>query len=141
MTIDVTTDLEQRVTARKAAREAVEQIVLLVAGEHRALVEAHGQVASEAFWENFREAFIGHFPKPPAAPAIKPMDDFEAKAFGQRTISFGQHKGRRFDDVERGYLEWLAYNEDDLKAEARRYLLSDRVRRERCGQDEQGDDE
>lgn len=124
---------ESRVRAKVAARELCEQILLLVAGEHRALVEAHGQAASEAFWANFREAFEGHFPKPVAAtgPApLKPMDEFEAAQFGKRTLQFGIHKGKTIDDAPRDYLEWLAYNDDDFKTDLRRYLLSERLRRE-----------
>lgn len=90
---------ESRVRAKVASRELCEQILLLVAGEHRALVEAHGQVASEAFWENFRQAFEGHFPKPeaPAQNTPKPMDAFEAAQFGKRTLPFGIHKGKTID--------------------------------------------
>lgn len=118
------------IEANIAPRELCEEILLLVAGEHRALVEAHGQTASEAFWENFREAFEGHFPKTAEPSAIKPMDDFESRQFGQRMLRFGVHKDKTIDEAPRDYLEWLAHSDDDFKADLRRYLMSDRVKNE-----------
>lgn len=126
----MSTDLETRVTARIAARKICEEIVLLVASEHRALTEAHGPAGSEEFWQNFREAFEGHFPQPKAPEPPKPMDDFEANRFEQQPLSFGQHRGKRIADVPKGYLEWLAWQEDGFKLELRRYLASERVRNE-----------
>lgn len=126
----MTTDLEQRVTARIAARKLCEEIVLLVAGEYRSLVDSHGQAAGEAFWQNFREAFEGHFPQPAEPAAPKPMDDFEARQFGQRMLRYGVHKDKTIDDAPRYYLEWLAHSDDDFKTELKRYLMSERVKHE-----------
>lgn len=113
-----------------AARKLCEEIVLLVAGEHRSLVDSHGQSASEVFWANFREAFEGHFPKPADPAELKPMDDFEARQFGQRLLRFGVHKDKAIDDAPRDYLEWLAHSDDDFKSELKRYLMSERVKNE-----------
>jgi uncharacterized protein (DUF3820 family) len=131
-----------RIAARIAARKACEEIVLLVAGEVRGLTEAHGDAAAESFWEHFRTAFEGHFPQLPAAPQptldVRPMDDFEIRQFEQQPLNFGQHKGKRIADVPKAYLEWLAYSDDDLKSELKRYLAAERIQQE---QDDISDDD
>lgn len=135
---------ETRLKAKIAGRKLCEEIVLLIAGEVRELNAQHGDAAAESFWENFRTAFEGHFPQPPAtetAPALKPMDDFEVKQFEQQTLNFGQHRGRRIADIPKGYLEWLAYNDDELKTELKRYLLSERVRNEQDDTDDDNQEE
>lgn len=138
--MSATTD--QRISARIVARKLCEEIVLLVAGEVRDLTEAHGEVAAGSFWEHFRTAFEGHFHQSPAAPEptldVRPMDDFEIRQFEQQPLNFGQHKGKRIADVPRAYLEWLAYSDDDLKSELKRYLAAERIQQE---QDDISDDD
>lgn len=127
----MTSDQTQRIAARIEGRKLCETIFDMVAEEARALQAAHGRAASESFWENFRTAFEGHFPAS-ATPADEhnPMSDVQARAFGERAIPFGQHKGRRVDEVPMDYLCWLADSPEDFKGELRRYLRSNRLQRE-----------
>lgn len=136
-----TTIDESRVRAKVAARELCEQIVLLIAGEHRSLVEAHGPTASEAFWGNFRQAFEGHFPKPVAAPreVAAPMTDEECRRFGRVPMPqvFKKYAGVPVDETPQDYLEYIDADETKwFREQLNRYLRSDRVQRERDDRDE-----
>jgi len=75
-------------------------------------------------------------PRPTPRPGPPPMNDSESAAFGQVALPYGKHQGTKVDDVPLAYLEWMANPEDsDLVRSLRRYLASDRVRRERAGEE------
>ncbi len=63
-------------------------------------------------------------------PANHPMTDEEAKAFGRRTIGFGKHAGKRWDDVPAEYLAWLDETQWTQAKELHRYVGSAYVQRE-----------
>lgn len=67
----------------------------------------------------------------PQKNELTPMTDAEARGFGKQRMTFGKHAGKRVDDVEMQYLEWLA-DSDGTKFSLNllRYLKSERIRRE-----------
>ena len=101
---------------RIAGREWAEEILL----------DVEGGKYSEDFQEGFRRAMKRRFRESRNRSDVKPMTDGQAREFGKQVIEFGQHRGRRYDDVPLDYLEWLA----DRGVELHRYLLSRRIRGE-----------
>ncbi len=67
-----------------------------------------------------------------------PLTDTEARCFGRTTIPFGQHKGKRVDEVPMDYLLWLD-DQPDFRRMLRRYLASDRIHGEEPGGGDEGD--
>lgn len=63
-------------------------------------------------------------------PTEHPMTDEEAKAFGRKTIAFGRHVGKRWDDVPSEYLAWLDDTQWTQAKELHRYVGSNYVQRE-----------
>lgn len=78
------------------------------------------------FWSLIRDHAIQFAPMPQPKDSVRPMDDSEARGFGRRTLGFGVHRDKRYDEVPLEYLEWLA----DQNLALRRYLASRRVQRE-----------
>src|ERR1700687_3124065 len=95
--------------------------------------------AVERFFSVLIGAFLGVLSKPVALPqSMCPMTDSESKRFGASLMPLGKFIGKRVDDVEMSYLEFL--DEDEWRGQLRRYLLSRRVQEE--GDDDgDGDDE
>ena len=60
---------------------------------------------------------------------FSPMDDTESRYFGKKTIEFGIHLGKRYDEVPLLYLEWLAQRHQE-GMEVVRYIESRRVQAE-----------
>jgi len=54
------------------------------------------------------------------------MTDDQSREFGRRTMYFGMHLGKRYDEAPLDYLEWLA----DQNVELARYVGSRRVQAE-----------
>lgn len=59
-----------------------------------------------------------------------PMTIDEAKVFGKQIMTFGQHQGKQIDQVPIDYLDFIADTTPFYK-NLRRYLKSDRIKRER----------
>ena len=75
----------------------------------------------EGFWREVRR----HQPRPDPLK-LGLMADEQAREFGRRTMCFGMHVGKRYDEAPLAYLEWLA----DQNAELARYVGSRRVQAE-----------
>jgi len=123
MTID-----ETRTRAGNAARE--------FAG--LALDEARGLDLTPAsmrhFFETLRDQLNGILRDDKTDAPDVSMSDAEAKDFGARLMTFGKHQGDHVRDVPVSDLDWV--NEDEWRAELRRYLASDYVKRQRGQLDE-----
>lgn len=78
------------------------------------------------FWAAIRDHALKFAPLPPQPAAVRPMDDDDARRFGRKTLCFGIHRDKRYDEVPLDYLEWLA----DQNLALSRYLASRRVQRE-----------
>ena len=64
--------------------------------------------------------------------ATVPMNDVEAKAYGQTaTMRFGKYEGKRIDAVPLDYLIWLTDESRRLWREMHSYLNSPRIKLER----------
>jgi len=63
-------------------------------------------------------------------PKEHPMTDEEARQFGLRTIGFGKHAGKRWNDVPLDYLAWLDEFQWTQAKELHRYVGSAYVQRE-----------
>lgn len=62
---------------------------------------------------------------------MKPMDENEARRYGQTSLKFGKYRGVPIADVSRSYLAWLADESDKTYRLLTRYLNSDKVQHER----------
>jgi hypothetical protein len=65
--------------------------------------------------------------RPYVSPVLEPFTDAEAKAVGAEVMQFGKFVGRRIDEVELEYLEWLADASRDTWRKLARYVRSRRV--------------
>lgn len=61
--------------------------------------------------------------------AITPMDEQECRRFGSERILFGQHEGKRYDEIPLSYLAWLS-EQKRRDLEILRYFESRRVQSE-----------
>ena len=105
------------------ARSAAEMIEELAVEESK----GHGP----RFWTELAKRIVLRTPttRPRRkARMIVPMDDGESKRFGAKKLPFGKCVGQRVDDVPSELLQW--YADQTFTDELRRYLLSDRIRRE-----------
>jgi hypothetical protein len=103
------------------ARLAAEQIAELAVEE----AKQYGR----RFWEELVRIVNAHVPSPPAQrKKTRAMTDGEARLFGKQPMPFGQHVGTRIDDVPLDYLRW--YADETFQEDLRRYLESNRVKRE-----------
>jgi len=75
----------------------------------------------EGFWRE-----IGRHQPKPSPLKLGLMSDEQAREFGRRTIGFGTHGTKRYDDAPLEYLKWLAEANVDLA----RYVGSRRVQAE-----------
>jgi hypothetical protein len=62
--------------------------------------------------------------------AVSPMTDAEAKLFGRQLCPFQAHRGEAWDDVDLGYVEWIADASLKTARKLSGYLRSRRVRSE-----------
>ncbi len=60
------------------------------------------------------------------------MNDKDSREFGKLSMPFGQHKGRRIDDIPLTYLQWMTKNGSLSQERISAYLRSDRIRKERA---------
>lgn len=128
------------VTANIAARTAAETVCELIVDEIAKLKSAHGPDAVKVFFGKLREVFAGELTVTREPPPPKPMNDAEARAFEEEMMPFGKHKGTPIAEVELGYLDWIVEQPEDFKTKLSRYLLSERVKREREAEREDDDD-
>jgi hypothetical protein len=99
-------------------RKAAEAVVELATAEYG---------RDERFWAILRNHALSIAPLAPSPPAtVTPLSDEAARKFGRRTLGFGIHRDKRYDEVPLDYLEWLADQHTDLV----RYIRSQRVQRE-----------
>lgn len=61
---------------------------------------------------------------------LHPMNDSEARSFGERLMEFGEHKDKRIADTPIAYLVWLAGAQKEFSHKLERYLASPYVQRE-----------
>lgn len=118
--------LQHRIEGRKLAESHLELVV-----------ESAGELASDEARRSFWKAIVSgipaeHVPRPEPQTAQKPqpMNDVEARAFGDTTIPFGKFRGHRIDEVDLEYLLWLSEQKDEFKESLRRYVRSERVQNE-----------
>lgn len=115
----------ESIEANIAARLAAEQIAELADGE----AKNHGN----RFWKELASIINAHVPFPAVRRNAKkagPMCDKESRVFGQQMLMpFGEFAGMKIDDVPLGRLEW--YADQTFTDDLRRYLQSERVKRER----------
>lgn len=101
-----------------AMRKAAEDLIELATTEYG---------RDERFWEVVRNHAVAFAPMPPSPPeTIAPLSDEAARKFGRIVLSFGLHRGKRYDEVPLDYLEWLADSRTDLV----RYIRSRRIQSE-----------
>lgn len=118
--------LQHRIEGRKLAESHLELVS-----------ESAGELASDEARRSFWKAIVAgvpaeHLPQaePQGAPRPQPMNDAEARAFGDTVIPFGKFKGHRIDEVDLDYLLWLSEQKDEFKESLRRYVRSERVQSE-----------
>ncbi len=123
------------IEARAKAREAARTWLEMAAEDAAGLPSVDAQ---DAFWRALAAGAAGNATPEPAGPeeaAWKPMTDAESRAWGQGFIpnGFGKHGGERIDDVGLKYLDGLIDppKPGSFLAELRRYLASERIKRER----------
>ncbi len=105
------------------ARLAAEQVAELADGE----AVIHGR----RFWRELAKIVMAHVPMPKPSYAkrtVVPMDSKRARLFGSTRLPFGEFAGQRVDDVPMERLQW--YADQTFTDDLRRYLESDRVKRE-----------
>lgn len=118
-------ELEKRIDFKKRGREAAKQLVDLI---HEDTVD-QGSFYQEGFWEELIHRFSDFIAKP-VKQEVEPMSEMQAQEFGKTTMTYGKHQGKRIDDIEISYLEWLSTG-NEFQRDLRRYLASKRIRRER----------
>jgi|SRR5579863_12496 len=127
--IDIT--LAQNIAARKAA----ETIADLCVDEIDRLKREYSSAAVERFFSTLVEIFPGMLAKPVQLPeSMTPMSDDDSRRFGATSMPFGKFEGRRVDETDLGYLEWI--DDDEWRGQLRRYLLSRRIQLEKEASDE-----
>ena len=119
------------VPANIAARKSAEAVIDLINGELRTLIDQHGQDSLIPFFATLRECYgenltIRIETRPPGP---KPMNAAEARAFGQRRMPWGKHKGKLISETPVDYLQWVLDQPDTFKVEIERYLISEWVRK------------
>lgn len=107
----MTTNLEQRIAAR---REAEEFVSLIDDEKPRRFWEVVLELANEK---------LGLQVSP-----LVPMTDAQASEFEQQEMKFGKFSGIAIGDVDCPYLEWLA-DTNSFSRELLRYVKSDRFAR------------
>lgn len=121
--------LEERASARRAARAAADLIVEQIAAEGSDDWRA-------AFWDEVaaelreRGADLSQPRSNSAAAASAPMTDAEARALEAEAVPFGKHKGVAVRDAPLRYLDWLVGTRDDpadFVNRCRRYLARPEV--------------
>ena len=111
----------KRIAARVEGRKA--------AGE---LLELIGELKTD---RDFMQAVIEKIvaecdlaPKPEPAPTPEPI-----ARLGAMLVPFGQHVGKRFDDVPLDYLDWLCREQESFYKTLRAYLKHPELESRRCG--------
>ena len=130
-------DTPEQAAARIEGRKQAEQLLALIADDMLQW-SPEGQLA---FWETWRNIALYRAPLPTTTViGVIPFDEREAKEFGQETCPFAAHQGERWDDVSRGYLYFLTDSVGKTIHRLRRYLASDRVRREAHAEPEEAEE-
>lgn len=114
--------LEQKINGRQMAQ----QLIQMIEEEADNVLKSYGAFGSAGYWEKLRE-WLERRNKPKVEP---PMGTVESRAFGARQITFGKYDGDRIDEIPFDYLE-LIIEPDEFKKDLKRYLQSERIRRER----------
>ena len=99
-----------RIASRVRGREAVAELLSLLDAEIR-----DDPNAMEAIVETL-ECFTNRN-KPVAPVAVEPI-----ARLGAMLVPFGQHVGKRFDDVPLDYLDWLCREQESFYKTLRAYL-------------------
>lgn len=116
----VPSTIEVNINARKIA----EQVFDLAITE----IPAEGE---RRYWETLSNLIAKRLPPPPVDEASKPMTDIQAWHYETDTVMpWGKYAGKSIIDVPIDYLVWLAESPDPFRVELRRYLASERIRRE-----------
>lgn len=117
--------LAARVNPHRKARQAAQALAALIEAELATLPASARQVLASGVYA----AIDRHLPGARCGAGPKPMDDAEARRFGQETMPFGKFAGTKMDEVPLDYLEW--YADQPLQRQLIRYLKSRRIREER----------
>lgn len=114
-----------------AGRQSAETLCELIVDSITELKAKHGMAAVKAFFAALRNTFAGELTVYREPDLPKPMTDQEAAAFGKTPFPFGKYKETPVEEVEFGYLDWIAEQPETFKADLNRYLMSAAVRRQR----------
>ena len=116
--------LVENIATRKLASEVFE-----LAGDQAAGLPGPQKVR---FWKHLirlASQFVELSGTEPSDTKREIMSDRESRIFGDARIQFGMHRGTRVDEIPLEYLEWLD-DQPDFRCELRRYLNSERLKRE-----------
>ena len=115
---------DQTILDNKRGRESAHQVAELARLETIPM----SAVARLRFWESLRDEVSQELP-----PQVSPrqMSADEIREFGKSTIPFGVHIGKRIDNIDLGYLDWLLGESSEFVGKLRQYLADPRIQAER----------
>jgi hypothetical protein len=126
--------IQDNIKAREAAETALEFVT-----EAAATVN---ESCRQRYWSQLLSFVCDQVPDElhPKRVVLKqpPYTDGEAKWFGGTTMPFGEHRGKRVDEVPMSYLLWLD-KQPDFRIEMKRYLASKRLQVEQEDTDNDGE--
>ena len=111
-----------RIASRVRGREAAGELLSLLDAEVR-----DDPNAMEAIVEAL-ECFTNRNKQPPPTAPLEPI-----ARLGTMIVPFGQHVGKRFDDVPLDYLDWLCREQESFYKTLRAYLKHPELESRRRG--------